>query len=145
MKMTTILQGTVFIGFAALPLAGTAAAQSEPTEAEVAALTKSSDVFQLCVEASRNQSWARFSPESVPYDYSTTTSLEGPHYAAWAKSFEAAATKITQSCKVAYPYDVAAVCRWMPGCDDYLVVLAESVMNGMTVCDRAWKKCRAMN
>jgi hypothetical protein len=143
--MTTILKAIVFIGLAALPLAGTAAAQSQPTEAEVAALTKSSDVFQLCVEASRNQSWARFSPESVPSDYSPDPSLEGPNYAAWAKSFEAAATKISQSCKVAYPYDAATVCRWMPACDDYLLVLAKSVMNGRTVCDKAWKKCRATN
>jgi hypothetical protein len=100
-------------------------------------LTKASNVFQLCVEASRNSSWVRFSPESVPSNYAATPSLEGPNYAAWAKSFQEAATKITQSCKVAYPYDVATVCRWMPECDDYLVVLAESVMNGTTVCDKA--------
>jgi hypothetical protein len=61
----------------------------------------------------------------------------------WAKSFDASATKITQSCKVAYPYDAATVCRWMPGCDSYFVMLAEGVMNGMTDCDKAWKKCGA--
>jgi hypothetical protein len=36
--MTKFLEGMVLMGLAALPLAGTAAAQSEPTEAEVAAL-----------------------------------------------------------------------------------------------------------
>jgi hypothetical protein len=143
MARPRFLEGMIFIGLAALQLAGTAAAQSQPTEDEIAAaLTKATTAFQLCVEASRNQSWARFSPENVPSDYATTTSEEGPNYAAWAKSFQTAATKITQSCKVAYPYDVATVCRWMPGCDDLLVVLAEGVMNGTTVCDKAWKKCR---
>lgn len=143
--MTKFLEGMVLVGFAALPLAGTAAAQSQPTEAEVGALTKASIVFQLCVEASRNLSWVRFSPASVPSDYAATPSLRGPNYAAWAKSFQEAAMKITQSCKVAYQYDVATVCRWMAECDDYLVVLAESVMNGTTVCDKAWKKCRTTN
>jgi hypothetical protein len=109
-------------------------------------LTKADTVFQLCVEASRNQSWARFSRErSVPSDYSPDPSLVGPNYAAWAKDFNEAAMKITQSCKVAYPYDAATVCRWTPECDDYLRVLAESVMNGYTVCDKAWKRCRPTN
>jgi hypothetical protein len=143
--MTKFLTGLVFMGLATLPLARTAAAQSQPTEAEEVALTKATTVFQLCVEASRNQSWALFSPENVPSDYATTSGLEGPNYSAWANSFLAASKKITQSCKVAYPYDVATVCRWMAGCDDYLVVLAEGVMNGTTVCDKAWKKCRSTN
>jgi hypothetical protein len=81
----------------------------------------------------------------VPSDYATTTSEEGPNYAAWAKSFNEASAKITQSCKVAYPYDAATVCRWMPDCDDYLVMLAQGVMNGARVCDKAWKKCRTRN
>jgi hypothetical protein len=129
----------VLIGLAALPLAGTAAAQSQPTEDEV---TKATTVFQLCVEASRDQSWAQFSPESVPSDYPTTTSPEGPNYAAWAKSYLAADTKITQSCKVAYPYDIATICRWVPECDAYLVERAGSVISGTTICDKSSKKCR---
>ena len=144
-RLAKLLGGTVLIGLAALQLAETAAAQSQPTDAEVAALTKATTVFQLCVEASRDQSWARLSPESVPSDYATTTSEEGPNYAAWAKSFNEASAKITQSCKVAYPYDAATVCRWMPDCDDYLVMLAQGVMNGARVCDKAWKKCRTRN
>ena len=33
--------------------------------------------------------------------------------------------------------DAATVCGWMPEFADYLVVLAKSVINGMTVCDKA--------
>jgi hypothetical protein len=80
--MAALPRGHGLHRLATLQLAGTAAAQSQPTDDEItAALTKATTVFQLCVDAARDQSWARFRPENVPSDYAITTTPDGPNYA----------------------------------------------------------------